>query len=72
LVNLPADATLVALAVPFFVSAGAAQGTALALARSGAELYYLLDNATNGGPPVWVHEGEVERCVLAPVTVRRD
>jgi hypothetical protein len=62
----PPDATLVALALPFFMTAGAVQGTVLALARGGAELYYLVDNATAGGAPVWVGEGEVDKCVLAP------
>jgi hypothetical protein len=72
MVTPPPDATLVALAVPFFVSAGAVQGTALALARSGVSLYYLVDNAAAGGPPVWLGEGEVEKCMLAPVHVRQD
>jgi hypothetical protein len=71
LVTPPPDATLVALAVPFFVSAGAVQGTALAMARDGVDLYYLVDNAASGGPPVWVQEGEVERCMLAPLIVRQ-
>ena len=68
----PPDATLVALAIPLFVSAGAVNGTALALARSGDELYYLVDNAAVAGPPVWVQEGEVEKSTLSPVLVRRD
>jgi hypothetical protein len=68
----PPDATLVALAMPLFVSAGTVNGTALALARSGDELYYLVDNAAVAGPPVWVQEGEVEKSTLAPVLVRRD
>jgi hypothetical protein len=72
LVSPPSDAALVALALPLFVGAGAVNGTALVLARSGDELYYLVDNATVDGPPVWVHEGEVERCTLAPLLVRRD
>ena len=68
----PADATLVALAMPLFVSAGAVNGTALALARSGDELYYLVDNVAVEGPPVWVSEGEVEKCTLSPLLVRQD
>jgi hypothetical protein len=63
---------LVALAMPLLVSAGAVNGTAVALARHGDDLYYLVDNAAVAGPPVWVHEGEVERCTLAPVLVRQD
>ena len=68
----PADATLVALAMPLFVTAGVVNGTALALARSGDELYYLVDNAAVDGPPVWVHEAEVERCALSPLLVRHE
>jgi hypothetical protein len=44
LMSPPADATLVALAMPLFVRAGAVNGTAFALARSGDQLYYLVDN----------------------------
>jgi hypothetical protein len=61
----PEDATVVALALPLFVGAGAINGTALALARSGADMYYLVDNALIDGPPVWVHEAAVERCSVA-------
>ena len=68
----PPDASLVALSLPLFMSAGAVNGTALVLARSGDELYYLVDDAGVAGPPVWVHEGEVEKCTLAPVPVQRD
>jgi hypothetical protein len=67
----PTDATLVALGMPLFMAAGAVNGTALMVARSGDELYYLVDDAAVAGPPVWVHEGEVERCSLAPVLVRK-
>jgi hypothetical protein len=67
----PADATLVALALPLLVSAGVVNGTALALARSGDQLYYLVDNVAVEGPPVWVSEAEVERCTLSPVLVRQ-
>jgi hypothetical protein len=68
----PPDATLVALALPLFVAAGSVSGTALALARSGDAVYYLIDNAAVDGPPVWVLEGEVERCMLSPLPVRQD
>ena len=71
LVNPPPDAAVVALSLPLFVSAGAINGTALALARSGGgELYYLVDNATIDGPPVWVHEAEIEKCAVAPLGAR--
>jgi hypothetical protein len=63
--TLPEDATVVALALPLFVGAGTVTGTAVALARSGAELYYLVDNAPLDGPPVWVHEAAIERCSVA-------
>ena len=66
-VNPPEDAALVALALPLLVDAGAVHGTAIALARGGDDLFYLVDNAAAGGPPLWVHEGEIERCALAPV-----
>jgi hypothetical protein len=68
----PPGATLVALALPLAMSGAAVNGTALVMARSGDDLYYLVDNATADGPPVWLFEGEVERCTLAPVLVRRD
>ena len=63
----PEGAPIVALALPLFVSTGAVHGTALALARAGDELFYLVDNATIEGPPLWVHEAEIERCALTPV-----
>jgi hypothetical protein len=65
--NPPADAQLLALSIPLFVTAGAVSGTAIALARAGDELHYLVDNATVDGPPVWVHEGQIEKCVVAPL-----
>lgn len=68
----PADATLVALAMPLLVSAGAVNGTAFAPAPSGDQLYHLLDNVAVEGPPGWVSEGEVERCTLSLVLVRQD
>lgn len=72
MVTPPVDAVLVALGMPLLMTAGAVTGTALVLARSGDELYYLVDNVAAAGPPVWVHEGEVQRCTLAPVLVRKD
>jgi hypothetical protein len=53
------------LALALFLTAGAVNGTAVALARAGNELFYLVDNAAVDGPPVWVHEGEVESCRVA-------
>jgi hypothetical protein len=64
-VSPPADALLVALGVPLFVGAGAVNGIALVLARSGDELWYLVDNAAVDGPPVWVHEGQVLKTSVA-------
>jgi hypothetical protein len=74
LVDPPTDAAVFALALPLFVSAGAVHGTAVAAARAGAggELYYLVDNALADGPPVWVQEGEIERCVVAALPVREE
>jgi hypothetical protein len=66
----PADAAVVALTLPLFMTAGAVSGTAVALARAGTDTYYLVDNAALDGPPVWLHEGELERCAVAPVLVR--
>jgi hypothetical protein len=61
----PADAVITALAVPLFMRAGAVNGVAVVLARAGDALYYLVDNAPAGGPPVWVHEGLVDACFVA-------
>jgi small neutral amino acid transporter SnatA (MarC family) len=61
----PDDASVVPLAAPLFVGAGAVNGTAVAAARSGADMYYLVDNAALGGPPVWIHERSIERCSVA-------
>jgi hypothetical protein len=66
-VNPPEGVPVVPLALPLVVNAGSVHGTALALARSGDELYYLVDNAGIDGPPLWVHEGEIEHCALAPL-----
>jgi hypothetical protein len=67
--NPPKDARLLALALPLFVKAGAVNGTALVVARAGDDLYYLVDNVLPDGPPLWVHEGEVERCFVAALPV---
>jgi hypothetical protein len=61
----PAGASVMPLALALFLTAGAVNGTAVALARAGNELFYLVDNAAVDGPPVWVHEGEVETCRVA-------
>jgi hypothetical protein len=63
---------LVALALPLMITAGAVNGTALAITRSGDELFYLVDNAAIDGPPLWVHEAEIERCALAPLLTHAD
>jgi hypothetical protein len=68
----PVEAAVVPLALPLFISAGAIHGTAIAAARAGNDMYYLVDNALVDGPPLWVHEGEVERCVVAALPVRND
>lgn len=67
----PPDGPIVALCLPVFVVAGPVSGTALALARSGDDLYYLVDNAAAEGPPLWVHEAEIERCLIAQLPERR-
>jgi hypothetical protein len=66
----PAGAPIVALTLPLFVTAGAVNGTAVALARAGTEIFYLVDDAALDGPPLWVHEGEVEKCRVAPLSAR--
>jgi hypothetical protein len=58
----PPDAVIVPLAVPMALTAGAVNGIAVALARADVALFYLVDNAALEGPPVWVHEAEVEKC----------
>jgi hypothetical protein len=65
----PADADLVALALPLFVSAGPVSGTAIAMSRSTAGIHYLVDHVAVDGPPVWVHEGEVDKCFVGPLDV---
>ena len=61
----PAGTPVVPLALALSLTAGAVKGTALALAQAGNEPVYLVDNAALDGPPVWVHEGEVETCRVA-------
>ena len=58
----PPGARIVALALPLALSAGAVNGIAVALARADDALCYLVDNAALEGPPVWVHEAEIEKC----------
>jgi hypothetical protein len=72
LANPPPGAPLTALAIPLFVGAGAVQGIAIALARAGDELWYLVDNAPADGPPVWVHEGAVETCTVVTGIARHE
>jgi hypothetical protein len=67
--NPPKNARLLALALPLFVKAGAVNGTALVVARAGDDLYYLVDNVLPDGPPLWVHESEVERCFVGALPV---
>jgi hypothetical protein len=62
-----ADAAVVPLAIPLFMTAGVVNGIAVALSRDSAGLHYLVDNAPAEGPPIWIHEGEVERCFVAPL-----
>jgi hypothetical protein len=66
----PPEARIVALAVPLFVSAGAVNGIAVAIARRDGAMYYLVDNAPIDGPPLWIHESEVERCFVAALPAR--
>lgn len=70
MVTPPHDREIVALSLPPFMAAGAVSGTAIAPARSEADLSYLIDNADVAGPPVWVQEGEVDKCMLEPMLVR--
>jgi hypothetical protein len=66
----PAHSPVVPLALPLFVSAGHVGGIAFAFARDANELWYLVDHAAVDGPPVWVHEGQIEKCFVAPLPVR--
>ena len=61
----PAGTPVVPLALALSLTAGAVKGTALALAQAGNEPVYPVDNAALDGPPLWVHEGEVETCRVA-------
>ena len=70
--NPPEGVPIVALALPLMVTAGAVNGTALALARSADDLFYLVDNAAIDGPPLWVHEAEIDRFALAPLLTHAD
>lgn len=70
--NPPADTMIVSLALPLFVTAGAIAGTAVAITRAEDGMWYLVDNAAADGPPLWVHEAQIERCVVAPVRVKTD
>jgi hypothetical protein len=63
------DAHIVALAVPLFVTAGTVSGIAIAMARDEMRFNYLVDNALVDGPPLWVHEGEIERSFVAALPV---
>jgi hypothetical protein len=61
---------IVPLAIPLFMDAGPVKGTAVALCRDGRGLWYLVDHATGEGPPLWVHEGQIDRCAVAPIVSR--
>lgn len=67
LMDPPAATPVVALMLPLWLTAGAVNGTAIAIARAGDELFYLVDNAALDGPPLWVHEGEIEKCRVVPL-----
>jgi hypothetical protein len=68
----PPDAVIFPLSLPLFVSAGPVHGTAVAAARGGDDMYYLVDNAPAEGPPLWVHEAAVDRCHVAPTLVKEE
>jgi hypothetical protein len=61
---------IVALAIPLSIAAGAVMGTAVAICRDGMGLWYLVDHATGDGAPLWVHEGQIDRCAVAPIPSR--
>jgi hypothetical protein len=61
----PAGTSVVPLALALSLTAGAVNGTAVALARAGYELFDLVDHAALDGPPPWVHECKVETCRVA-------
>jgi hypothetical protein len=64
------DAHIVALAVPLLVTAATVGGIAIAMARDADALHCPVDNALADGPPLWVHEGEIERCFVAALPVK--
>jgi hypothetical protein len=66
----PPEARVIALAVPLFIKASAVNGVAVAMARVVDRIYYLVDDSLVEGPPVWVHEGEIERCFVARLPIR--
>jgi hypothetical protein len=66
--DTPPGAVVVPVALPMALTAGAVNGIAVALARADVALYYLVDNAALEGPPVWVHEAEVEKCRVVGIT----
>jgi hypothetical protein len=68
----PAEAQIATLALPLFVTAGVVNGVAVAIAHAEDAVYYLVDNALADGPPLWVHEGEIERCFVAALPVTDD
>jgi hypothetical protein len=68
----PPDALVFPLSLALFVSAGPVHGTAVAAARGGDDMYYLVDNAPVEGPPLWVHEAAIDRCHVAPTLVKQE
>lgn len=70
--NPPSGSTIVPLAIPLFITAGAIAGTAVAIIRAEDGMWYLVDNAATEGPPLWVHEAQIERCVVSAIRMRTD
>jgi hypothetical protein len=62
-----AGAPITPMSIPLFVTAGPVNGIALAICRDAGGLHYLVDNAPVDGPPLWVHEAEIDRCEVAPL-----
>ncbi len=60
------------MSLPLFISAGPVHGIAVAAARAGDDMYYLVDNALAEGPPLWVHEGAIDRCSVAPSWIKQE
>jgi hypothetical protein len=52
-------------ALALSLTAGAVNGTAVALAQAGDERFYLVDDPAPDRPPPWVHEGEAKACRVA-------